>query len=159
MKKTYAITGLAAIALLLVFAIVSFLRENWAADGSPGGVERWFARLILFRSRSESAGLENPLPSDPATLAAGRALYDQHCAFCHGQAGSGPAADGMQFYPPVPSLNSPSEPLSDGQVYSIVQLGIRYTAMPGFSKALSEQDIWKVTSFVSSLRQPPSQPE
>ena len=144
--------ALALIAIVLLFAVVSFLRENWAADGEPGGVERWLARTFLLRSRSESTALKNPLPADEATLSAGRALYEKHCAFCHGADGSGPAGNGMQFYPPVPSLKAPAEPLQDGQVFSIVKLGIRYTAMPGFGKALSEQEIWQVTAFVGTLR-------
>jgi mono/diheme cytochrome c family protein len=152
LKKTYAVVALAVIGLILVFAIVSFLRENWAADGSPGSVEQWFARLILFQSRKETKSLANPLPPDETTLEAGRQIYERHCAFCHGQDGGGIPSDGMQFYPPVPSLKAPSEPLSDGQIFSIVQLGVRYTAMPGFGKALSEEQIWQVTSFIHSLK-------
>lgn len=152
MNKPYAAAGLGLIAIVVIFAVVSFLRENWAADGQPGGVERWLARSFLLRSRSESAGLTNPLSPDASTLQAGKAIYDQHCAFCHGPDGAGILEHGMQFYPPVPSLKTPPEPLSDGQVFSIVKLGVRYTAMPGFSKALNEQDIWKVTAFVKSLQ-------
>ena len=153
MKKTYAGVGLITVGIILPFIVVAFLRENWAADGSPGEVERWFARLLLSQSRAGDE-LKNPLPSNESTLADGRAIYDQRCAFCHGKDGSGVGADGMQFYPPVPSLQKPAEPLSDGQVFSIVKLGIRYTAMPAFSKALSEEEIWKVTSFVQTLKQP-----
>lgn len=152
MKRPYAAAALGLIVLVLLFAVVSFLRENWAAGDTPGETEQWLARTFLLRSRSESAGLRNPLPSDAATLSAGRALYEKHCAFCHGSDGGGPAPEGMQFYPPVPSLKSPPEPLSEGQVFSIVRLGIRYTAMPGFSKALSDHEIWQATAFVQSLR-------
>lgn len=152
MKKPYAIAALGLIGLILLFAVVSFLRENWAADGEPGGMERWLARTFLLRSRSSSADLSNPLPANESTLAAGRTLYEKHCAFCHGSDGSGPGTNGMQFYPPVPSLRAPAEPLRDGQIFSIVQLGIRYTAMPGFSKTLNDDEIWQVTAFVQSLR-------
>jgi mono/diheme cytochrome c family protein len=153
LKKSYAGAGLIAVGIILVFIVVSFLRENWAADGTPGGIERWFAKLLLSQSRAGDE-LKNPLPADESTLSDGRAIYDQHCAFCHGKDGNGAGADGMQFYPPVPSLQNSSEPLSDGQVFSIVKMGIRYTAMPAFSKAFSEEEIWKVTSFVQTLRQP-----
>lgn len=152
MKKTYAAAGLVGIAIVLLFAVISFLRENWAADGSPGGLERWIARAVLSRSRAASDELTNPLPLTSETIASGKQLYDQHCAFCHGSDGSGQAAEGMQFYPPVQSLSAPPDELSDGRVFSIVKLGIRYTAMPGFSKLLSDDEIWKVTAFVGSLR-------
>lgn len=153
MKKTYAGAGLIVVGIIVVFIAISFLRENWAADGSPGGMERWFAKLLLSQSRAGDE-LKNPLPTSESILADGRAIYEQRCAFCHGKDGSGTGADGMQFYPPVPSLQSPAEPLSDGGIFSIVKLGIRYTAMPAFSKELSEEEIWKVTSFVQTLKQP-----
>ena len=135
----------------MAFAIVSFLRENWAADGTPGGMERWITRWFLFRNRGAGSQASNPLPATQANLLQGREIYEKHCAFCHGPDGRGADANGMQFYPPVPSLAPPAEPLSDGQIFSVVQLGIRYTAMPGFSKVLSEQELWKATGFVQSL--------
>ena len=158
LKKIYAGTGLALVGIILVISFVAFLRENWAADGSPGGVERWFAKLLLSQSRAGNDDLKNPLSPNEAILAEGQAMYDQHCAFCHRKDGSGTGADGMQFYPPVPSLQDPSKPLSEGQVFSIVKLGIRYTAMPAFSKVLSDQEIWKVTSFVQTLKHSASNP-
>lgn len=151
LRKFYAGVGLALIAAAILFAVLSFLRENWAANQTPGGFERWVARWLLFRNRDDGSGRVNPLPPTAENLAAGRELFEKHCAFCHGMDGHGPAIPGIQFYPPVPSLAQPEEPLTDAQLYSTIELGIRYTAMPSFGQALSDEQIWKVTSFVRSL--------
>ena len=158
MKKLYLGVALALIGAAILFALLSFLRENWAANQAPGGFERWVARWLLFRNRDDGSGRVNPLPPTAENLAAGRELYEKHCTFCHGMNGQGPATPGIQFYPPVPSLAQPEEPLTDAQLYSIIELGIRYTAMPSFGQALSGEQIWKVTSFVRSLPRPASPP-
>lgn len=151
MKKKYAAAGLALIGAVLLFAVFSFLRENWSASGAPGGVERWVARWILFRNRGADTDVLNPLPQNAETLAAGRVIYEKHCAFCHGADGKGPGPNGMKFYPPVSSLAPTTAPLTDGQTFSIIDLGIRYTAMPGFGEALPDEDIWKVSRYLHRL--------
>jgi hypothetical protein len=38
-----------------------------------------------------------------------------------------------------------------------VRTGVRYTAMPAWSKTLGDEDIWKVTAFLSRIEKlPPS---
>jgi len=36
-------------------------------------------------------------------------------------------------------------------IYYAVRTGIRYTGMPAWNKTLSEQDMWKVTAFLSRI--------
>jgi hypothetical protein len=39
----------------------------------------------------------------------------------------------------------------------VIKNGVRYTGMPAWDKALSEQDLWKVTAFLSRMSKlPPS---
>jgi mono/diheme cytochrome c family protein len=40
-------------------------------------------------------------------------------------------------------------------IYYAVRTGIRYTGMPAWSQALSEQEMWKVTSFISRVEKLP----
>lgn len=46
----------------------------------------------------------NPLPPDAANLAAGRALYRQYCASCHGSEGLGDGDAGKALNPPPANL-------------------------------------------------------
>ena len=39
--------------------------------------------------------------------------------------------------------------------YYVVRNGIRYTGMPSWNHTLSEQDMWKVTAFLSHLEKLP----
>ena len=59
------------------------------------------------------------------------------------------------FYPPVPQLIL--DPLDDPEwhTYYAIRTGIRYTGMPAWGKALSDQDIWKVTAFLSRTEKLP----
>ncbi|MBI4460921.1 MAG: c-type cytochrome [Acidobacteria bacterium] len=151
MKKVYAGWSLVVVALLLIFAVVSFLRENWAASQSPGILERVVARWVLSAGRQPEADVRNPLPGTDENLQEGRELYQQHCTFCHGSDGRGQRPDGIQFYPPVPSLVGWESELTDGQSHFIIQHGIRYTAMPSFEKVLSSEQIWKIVLWVREL--------
>jgi mono/diheme cytochrome c family protein len=142
-RKAFAVLGLVLIALAAAFTLLSFWRENWAVNESPGAVERFLAGILLRSSRSVQE-IPNPVPLTDAALAEGLDLYEKQCTFCHGPDGGGPDSSGVQFYPPVPSLLSPQNQLTDSQMYFVVQRGIRYTAMPSFAKAMTDDQIWKV---------------
>jgi mono/diheme cytochrome c family protein len=134
-------------AMAVGFALLSFWRENWAADQSPGPVERFLAGLLLSGSRNVEEKA-NPVPPTEENLAEGGRLYEAQCAFCHGSDGTGPGQSGVQFYPPVPSLAPPQNQLTDAQMHFVIQRGIRYTAMPSFAKALRDDQIWKVVLWI-----------
>ena len=40
-------------------------------------------------------------------------------------------------------------------IYYAVRTGIRYTGMPAWSNALTEQEMWKVTAFLSRMEKLP----
>ena len=45
------------------------------------------------------------------------------------------------------------DPLDDPEwhIFYAIRTGVRYTGMPAWNKALNEQDIWKVTGFLSRI--------
>ena len=160
MKKKRAAIALVLIALVFVFAIVSFLRENWAANQAPGAIESFIARLIRGLGAQPRSDQPNPFAPTPENLEEGRMVYEKQCVFCHGKDGLGQTPDGVQFYPPVPSLVDPSLGLTDGQMDFIVTNGIRYTAMPAFEKVLTPEETWKAVLWVRRLaQQPPPEPQ
>ena len=154
MSKPYSKIALGLVALAIVFAIFSFLRENWSASDSPGALERLIAKLVLSGAHSGDAAIKNPVPPSEENLQEGRRLYEKQCAFCHGMEGKGQGPTGPQFYPPAPSLAEHVGEMSDGQLQAVISRGIRYTAMPSFSKELSTEEIWKVVWWVRRLPQP-----
>ena len=152
MKRSSAGVGLIVIALIVVFAIASFLRENWGANQAPGAIERVLAGWLLAGSRRTVPGGPNPVPSTEENLNQGRELYNKNCSFCHGEDGKGSPATGPQFYPPAPSLTDPSDPQHDSETHAVITDGIRYTGMPSFAKTMNDEERWKVVLWLRRLR-------
>jgi len=107
--------------------------------------------VVALRLAASSVGGAEPGRSYPANLAEGGEIYERQCAFCHGRDGTGQGPGGAQFYPPVPSLVEANRELSEAQMHAVIRQGVRYTAMPSFSKALSEEQTWKVVAWVRRL--------
>jgi len=101
------------------------------------------------------AGKINPLPPDAANLAAGRALYRQYCASCHGSGGSGDGDAGKALDPPPANLAwSTKRPLAtDGYLdWTITEGGVPLqTAMPSFKGVLTEHQIWQLILYLRQL--------
>lgn len=87
---------------------------------------------------------------------AGRTIYLENCAQCHGEAGKGdgPAVATMQPREPKPaSFLDPDlmSNLSPFKAFNTTTFGIAGTAMPSFA-ALSEEQRWQAAFYVFSLR-------
>ncbi len=100
-------------------------------------LQRSFLLIFLVRWSAEGQ-----IPSDAASLAAGKKLYEFHCAFCHGKGDDGMAANLM-------SANLPHAP-SDTALFNILKNGIPGTDMPA-ALGLSDAETWQVAAFVRGL--------
>jgi high-affinity iron transporter len=94
------------------------------------------------------------LPTRPIDLAAGRAIYEQHCARCHGASGQGdgPSAAGMN--PPPPPLGDAAamRDVSPALMFRITSVGIAGTPMVGWAATLTPDDRWNVITYVNRMR-------
>jgi mono/diheme cytochrome c family protein len=79
--------------------------------------------------------------------------FADHCAFCHANDGSGNTDIGKGLYPKPPDMKqAATQDLSDGELFYIIQNGVRFTAMPGFATDGSQdQDSWKLVRFIRHL--------
>ncbi len=87
----------------------------------------------------------NPYRDDASASLAGRRLFVQyHCARCHGRYGRGGIA---------PSLLDDSTIYGDdpAQLYASIAKGRRY-GMPAWGTILPTEDIWKLVTYIESLR-------
>jgi mono/diheme cytochrome c family protein len=127
-------------------------RLDWGADQAPPRYETRLVFPVLDRwiERNASAGA-NPLAATPENLKEARDEYNEHCAACHGQDGSGHNDFGADFYPPVAKLTGDTQKLTDGQLYWIVAKGFASTGMPAFGKEHSPEDIWRMVLWVRHL--------
>ena len=113
-------------------------------------------RLRLDASMERRAPrVTSPMPPTDENLIDGMKIYTMNCAGCHGNLDNKPSPFGGSFYPPVPQLII--HPMDDPEwhIYYAVRTGIRYTGMPAWNKTLSEQDMWKVTAFLSRIEKLP----
>ena len=152
--KTFML--LVSVLLLIgVSAALYVVQSGVSARGEPGAVETTIARgvrtvAIARRARS----LLNPVERTPGVVAAGRAHFADHCAVCHANDGSGHTEMGQGMWPKPPDLRLPlTQNLSDGELFYIIEQGIRYTGMPGFGTGTKEgeEDSWRLVHFIRHL--------
>lgn len=89
------------------------------------------------------AGVANPFHNDARAVAAGGELFGAHCAACHGSQGEGASG-------PVLSAGAFGVGDGDEDLYQIVARG--RAPMPGFRNLLGEDNVWRVITFLRSLR-------
>ncbi len=137
-------------------AVATFGLMPTNADATPPRLEIRIATSALDASMDRHAPrVSNPLPPTDENLIEGMKLYTMNCSMCHGTLDNKPSPLEKSFYPPVPQLIL--DPLDDPEwhTYYAVRTGVRYTGMPAWNKALSDQEIWKVVAFLSRLQKLP----
>lgn len=93
----------------------------------------------------------NPLEEDPEAAVAGRILYEQRCAECHGGAGEGSRKG--------PSLRaSEVQNAEPGAIFWVLTNGVVRKGMPVWSK-LPEPQRWQLVSYIKSLGAAPAKTE
>jgi mono/diheme cytochrome c family protein len=140
-------------ALLIVLAVVVYAavaRGGLSADERPGAIERSIARrLVRLSIPPDAHDQSNPYSVKADAWRDAADHFADHCAVCHGADGRGRTEIGGYMYPPVPNLADPAiQQMSDGDLFYIIQNGVRWTGMPGWRKEHAPEDTWKLVSFV-----------
>jgi mono/diheme cytochrome c family protein len=152
---------------LLVIVIVAalggmayyFLQRGFSARGEPSALEAFVAKRVRRLSiPSRARELSNPVRVSSEVLSAAREHWADHCATCHGNDGRGTTLIGKGLYPKPPDMNSAAtQQLTDGELYYIIENGIRFTGMPAFAEealeSANDQDIesWHLVHFIRHL--------
>ena len=110
-------------------------------------------RRLAVPARSKS--LVNPVYPSDEVLADARAHFADHCATCHANDGSGNTVIGRNLYPKAPDMRlDATQSLTDGELYAIIQDGIRLTGMPAWGKEGDEndEDSWKLVHLIRHFK-------
>lgn len=100
----------------------------------------------LAKAPEKARAKKNPLENDPEAVTAGRILFEQHCAECHGE-----TAEGSKK---APSLRAPEvQNAEPGAIFWLLTNGVSRKGMPVWSK-LPEPQRWQIVKFLKSLRTP-----
>jgi len=153
LKAFLLLVALVAVLAVLVFVWIG--SRGVSARAEPGRIEtivaRTMRRLAIPRSERERA---NPVTVTPEVVAEGMAHWADHCAACHANDGSGETEIGLGLYPKPPDMRrAATQSLSDGEIFYIIENGVRLTGMPawGNGSADSGHDTWHLVHFIREL--------
>jgi mono/diheme cytochrome c family protein len=137
---------------LVIYSVVS---RGLSAHDQPSRVEDVLARTMR-RWATPQAMRTRSNPVQPNDEVIGRALehYADHCATCHANDGSGETEIGRGLYPRAPDMRAANtQSLTDGELFSIIEHGIRLTGMPGWGTGTpeGERDSWGLVHFIRRL--------
>ena len=107
----------------------------------------------------KARAVKNPVPSTPASITAGRTVYNMNCRQCHGLRlkGDGPLAPKN----PKPSDLTDDKwdhGTSDGEIFAVIWNGAPapMSEMKPMKDMLRERDVWNVINFIRSMGPKPA---
>ena len=137
MRSRPLITAMLLVASL-AFAIVGAAGERERATDDRGVL------LVISQAPAKARDAKNPYEGNSDALLAGKKLYLQHCADCHGQ-----NARGMRN---AISLRTPQvQNATAGELVWFLRNGNLFHGMPAWS-GLPEQRRWQIVTYLKSLR-------
>jgi mono/diheme cytochrome c family protein len=145
-------------AVMLIGGVVSgayLVATGLSARPQPGALETLAARTVrglVIRTRAGS--MSNPTANTDEIMAEGREHFADHCAVCHANDGSGNTEMGRGLYPKAPDMRLPAtQGLSDAELFYIIENGIRFTGMPGWSTGTEDGEAasWHLVHFIRHL--------
>jgi mono/diheme cytochrome c family protein len=142
---------------LLVSAMLLAISQSSANNGAalPGfsGIQfhlRSDTYDELRKAPEKAVNRPNPLENDATAVAAGKLLFADHCAECHGEDAKG----GRK----APSLRvSDVENATPGTLFWLLTNGVVRKKMPAWSK-LPEPQRWQLVRFLKSSEATPNAP-
>jgi mono/diheme cytochrome c family protein len=149
------VIGLAVLGLVVAVA-ASILHDGLSTRATPNKLETMIARNARHLAIPSNARvMQNPRLDSEEDSRDARLHFADHCAICHGNDGGGKTMIGTGLYPKPPDLRLPgTQNLSDGEIFWIIENGVRFTGMPGFANGGEhggEQDSWKLVHFIRHL--------
>ena len=126
-------------ARLALFFVIVLLVALSSVAGFATANGAWLAN-VPQRARERI----NPYRDQPDAVAAGRRIFIDHCAHCHGN-----DAEGTKKRPSLKSTRVQQE-ATDGDLHWLLVNGNRSQGMPSWVK-LGDPQIWQVICYVKSL--------
>ena len=128
--------------------------HGFSARDQPTFIEAKLARTMRQLGVPRAArALKNPTPDTTETISAGMEHFADHCALCHANNGSGDTEIGRNLYPKPPDMRTAiTQDLSDGELFYIIENGVRLTGMPAWASGPEgEKGSWALVRFIRRL--------
>jgi mono/diheme cytochrome c family protein len=130
--------------LIVVMGLVLLGTNAVRTVASPPQDEDWTAPEAAKKAK-------NPVPSNHASVAAGKAVYTNNCARCHGDGGKGDGPDADLYDPGPANFTDASlmRGMPDGELFYKITEG--RPPMPSFKKDLNETQRWQAVNYVRAF--------
>jgi mono/diheme cytochrome c family protein len=157
MKRRTLVLGIVVVLIGLIGVVAELvLHDGLSARATPNHFENAVAsKLHHLAIPSSARTTQNPRLDSEEDLRDARLHFADHCAICHGNDGGGQTMLGTGLYPKPPDLRLPgTQELADGELFWIIENGVRFTGMPGFANGGEHggaQDTWKLVHFIRHL--------
>jgi mono/diheme cytochrome c family protein len=150
--------ALLAIAAIIVTCLVYVKATGLRGQPEPGPLETRIARAIrALAIPGDVRARTNPLGESEDARWRGLEHFARYCAPCHGNDGSGKkSAIGRGLFPKPPDMRTKAtQSLTDGELFYIIENGVRFTGMPAFGSGKSEpagdKQVWELVTFIRRL--------
>jgi thiosulfate dehydrogenase len=149
------VLGFVVAIIVVAAAVFSYLRFGWIdprADIPVGMLESKVAMPSLDAAVDRRAAeVKNPVAASDDNLIAGMKSYQTNCSGCHGDIHHPRSVLADALYPRAPQFVEDPPDMPENQNFYIIQHGVRLSGMPAWKQALSEQEMWQVTTFLSHM--------
>ena len=130
--------------------------RGFSARDEPNAAEAYVARRMRRMGIPNTAiARHNPIGTSPEVLSEAMEHYADHCAICHGNDGKANTLIGRGLYPRPPDMTLPeTQQETDGELYYVIENGIRHTGMPAFGEEPGNEDSresWALVDFIRHL--------
>jgi mono/diheme cytochrome c family protein len=156
--KSFARTFVFVVLVLVGIGLLTgayIVTTGVSARPQPSRLEAVTARTVRsIAIGARARGIINPLPVSDAVIKEGMEHFADHCASCHGNDGGGDTEMGRGLYPRAPDMRLPAtQNLSDGELFYIIENGVRLTGMPAWSTGTKEGETssWHLVHFIRHL--------
>ena len=153
--RKLVVSLLAAVGLAALAGAALFVSRGISARPAPEAFEARVSRIARHLLIPAAArAMPNPVAATPEVVGFGLAHFADHCATCHGNDGKGQTTYGRKMFPRAPDLTAPAtQSLSDGELFWIIENGVRLTGMPGFGDddPANDAQSWHLVRFIRHL--------
>ena len=156
MKIPKSILGILLVLIVLALAYgTALIRRGFSTRDQPSALETALARAARdWAIPATAKAAKNPFPSNAENLTDGMEHFADHCATCHANDGSGNTEIGQNLYPKPPDMRlAETQNMTDGEIFYIINNGVRMTGMPGWGVSHGNDDTWKLVLFIRHLPQ------
>ncbi|GEM_PF-498052 len=152
-RRIVALSVLTLFIAFLVYAAIKVRNHGFSAREEP----TWYEKILARNARKLAfpAGakeLKNPVAYSEAGREEAEQHFLEHCSMCHGLKGKGDTTIGRNLYPKAADLtDAQTQELTDGEIYYIINNGIRFAGMPAFGVEDSEESLWQLVAYIREL--------